>query len=95
MREYIVVVKFEIVDEKVDFFLEEVIQNAKDSLTEVGCRRFDVSIKDNVVFLYEIYNSEDDFNKHLETKHFNKFNETTSSYVAGKTVEIFNGVAII
>lgn len=95
MGEYIVAVKFIVYEEKVNFFLKEVVGNAKDSLTEKGCKRFDVSKRDNEVFLYEIYSSEDDFNKHLETKHFNEFNKNTSDCIVHKTVEIFSGVEIL
>lgn len=95
MGEYIVAVKFIVSEEKVDFFLKEVVRNARDSLTEKGCKRFDVSKQENEVFLYEIYSSEDDFNKHLETKHFNEFNKNTGDCIVHKTVETFSGVEIL
>ncbi len=69
-------------------------QNARTSLaTEPGCRQFDVcegDAADGVIFLYEVYDSQDDFKVHLAAPHFVQFNAQTAAWVIDKEVQVFS-----
>lgn len=87
MEGYVVAVKFDIFENNLTHFLELVRANAKESIKEEGCLQFDISTNENTVFLYEIYNSKEDFILHTETEHYKYFKENTSNYVSNKVVE--------
>ena len=67
--------------------------NAKTSLAvEPGCRQFDVcesESPDRTVFLYEVYDSKDDFALHLQSTHFVQFSQLTEPWVSRKEVRLF------
>lgn len=95
MTKYVVTVKFIIKKDKSPKFIKEVIKNSRKSLLESGCERFDISEKENMIFLYEVYNTEDDFRNHIKTDHYNEFDKLTAQYVLSKSVEIYDGVEIL
>ncbi|NTV85443.1 MAG: antibiotic biosynthesis monooxygenase [Burkholderiaceae bacterium] len=74
-------------------FLQAMVGNARTSLQdEPGCRQFDVCespSQPGKVFLYEIYDTEADFQAHLAAPHFLQFNALTAPWVAGKLVEVY------
>lgn len=74
-------------------FMQAMIGNARTSLRdEPGCRQFDVCESPAVpgkVFLYEVYDSEADFQSHLAAPHFLEFNALTAPWVADKVVAVY------
>jgi autoinducer 2-degrading protein len=83
-------VEFDLTGADAAAFLAAVRENAALSvLHEPGCLRFDVLVPVQgapSVLLYEIYRSRADFDLHLATDHFLRFEEATRSMVRGKTV---------
>ena len=78
-----------------DRFLELVKTNATASVRdEPGCSRFDVATPhqggDDVVVLYEIYDSADAFQAHLQTPHFKVFDQETAALVEDKRIEQYD-----
>ena len=71
-------------------FLQAIDQNAKRSLeVEAGCRCFDicVSLADaNAVFLYELYDDRQAFDRHLSSDHFKTFDRATADWIETKEV---------
>lgn len=90
---YVVAVTFTIDPKYITQFLPVIKKQAEDSLSkEPNCTQFDISVAEeheNVVFLYEIYTSKEDFDHHLTTAHFQSFNELVSPWVKAKQVETF------
>ena len=74
-------------------FMQAMVGNARTSLQdEPGCRQFDVCespAQPGKVFLYEVYDSEANFQAHLAAPHFLQFNALTAPWVAGKVVEVY------
>ena len=86
---FCVCVTFAVRQEAMPAFTDLVGKQARDSLTEPGCRVFDVwsdPARPGVIFLYEIYDSEAAFADHLKTKHFAAFDAATRDMVDKKTV---------
>ncbi len=77
-------------------FMQAMVGNARTSLQdEPGCRQFDVCespAEPGKVFLYEVYDSEADFQVHLAAPHFLQFNALTGPWVAGKVVSVYRRV---
>lgn len=77
-------------------FMAAMLANARTSLQdEPGCRQFDVcqSGADGAeVFLYEVYDSQVDFERHLVTPHFVSFNRQSAPWVHAKTVQTYQRV---
>jgi (4S)-4-hydroxy-5-phosphonooxypentane-2,3-dione isomerase len=88
---FVVTVQFAVLPEYAERFLAEMNANAEASVhLEEGCRQFDVCTGDaGTVFLYEVYDSEAAFQLHLKSQHFLSFNETTTAWVADKTVATY------
>ncbi|WP_375230421.1 putative quinol monooxygenase [Roseobacter sp. S98] len=93
---YAVTVTFEISPGRMPDFLPLMYANASASLSdEPGCRQFDVATdpgRPETVFLYEIYDSEADFQTHLTLPHFVKFAAETDPMVAAKSVTTWSDV---
>lgn len=91
---YVVTVWFKIHASHYEAFMEAIQHNAVTSVsTEPGCRQFDVCEGDPVdcvIFLYEVYDSQDDFKIHLTTPHFVQFNAHTAAWVIDKKVQVFS-----
>lgn len=87
---FAVIVTFQIAPGSVDAFLALVTGNARFSLDrEPGCRRFDVLTDPKApgeVVLYEIYDDEAAFRRHLLTDHFLAFDKETAPMVRAKSV---------
>jgi autoinducer 2-degrading protein len=90
---YVVTVVFTIHAAHYPAFMQAMVVNARTSLQdEPGCRQFDVCespTSPGQVFLYEVYDSEADFQAHLATPHFIAFNALTAPWVADKGVTMY------
>ena len=90
---YVVTVVFTIQPAHYPAFMQAMVGNARTSLQdEPGCRQFDVCespAQPGKVFLYEVYDSEADFQAHLAAPHFLQFNALTAPWVAGKVVDVY------
>ena len=88
---FVVTVQFNVLAEHFEDFLAEMNANAEASVRlEAGCSQFDVCTGHaHTVFLYEVYDSEAAFQEHLKTPHFLGFNETTSPWIAAKSVATY------
>jgi autoinducer 2-degrading protein len=77
-----VIVILEIDPERVDAFLEVIQLNARESLKEPGCLRFEVSRQfeqENLFALSESYVDEEAMKAHYETAHFAKWKEASAT----------------
>ncbi|MBK7118534.1 MAG: antibiotic biosynthesis monooxygenase [Comamonadaceae bacterium] len=90
---YVVTVSFTIHAAHYAAFMQAMVGNARTSLREEpGCRQFDVCespAEPGKVFLYEIYDSEADFQAHLAAARFIEFNALTAQWVAAKAVSVY------
>jgi autoinducer 2-degrading protein len=78
-------VKMFIKEEFVGSFIEATIENQKNSIKEAGVIRFDVlQCKDDPssFMFYEVYKNEQATRDHMETKHFNVWNDIVASWFA-------------
>ena len=93
---YVVTVEFMVEPQQAAAFLREVVANARVSRdTEPGCRQFDVcAMHDDptTIFLYEVYTDRAAFDAHLATSHFRSFDAAVGSWVARRTVRIFERI---
>jgi quinol monooxygenase YgiN len=74
---FVVIAEFEVKPDRLEAFLAAARDDAACSVRdEAGCRQFDVVLPDaqsrNVVF-YEVYDSREAFDRHLETPHLARF----------------------
>jgi Uncharacterized conserved protein len=70
-------------NENIKEFIEATIENQSNSLKEKGVIQFEFfQCKDDPTkfLLYECYESEDDINNHMETKHFKKWINTAEKW---------------
>ena len=88
-EDYAVCVSFSVKPEHAERFVARVRQQARDSLTEPGCRVFEVwtdTSRPDEVFLYEIYAGQAAFDAHLRTDHLHAFERDVADWVDAKTV---------
>ncbi len=94
---YAVIVTFEIDPTQTETFQTLMLEQAKNSLeNETECHYFDVVIDEintNIFHLYELYTNAAAFKLHLDSQHFQTFNEVTASMVKNKTVVLGNRLA--
>jgi quinol monooxygenase YgiN len=93
---YVVTVKFTIDPRQWASFLPQMLQNAEKSRAEEpGCQQFDVCIDGNAssVFLYEIYESRAAFDAHIESAHFQAFDEATRPMIVDRTITTWQRIA--
>lgn len=90
---FVVTVGFEIVPERIEAFRDAAYVQAKESLSEAGCHRFDVC-EDEAdkarFFFYELYDDAGAFDLHLATPHFAHFDATVRDWVAEKIVDTWH-----
>ncbi len=88
---YVVIVDFVVAVEHVESFRARVLRQAVDSLAnEPGCGVFDVCVdpnEPNRVVLYEVYDSAEAFQDHLNSPHFKSFDAEVASWTLEKTVQ--------
>ena len=80
-----------------DRFIPLMHANAQASLCdEPGCQRFDVLTDPaypDEVFLYEIYDSAEAFDAHLQPEHFRSFDAAVSEMVQDKVIKTYGEVS--
>ena len=91
------IVEFVIRPAHVATFRDAIVANAIASThNEPGCRQFDVCIdpqRDNVFFLYEIYDDDAAITAHLASAHFLHMNALTQHWVEKKAVWRYERIA--
>jgi quinol monooxygenase YgiN len=81
---YINAVELDIVPAEFEKFKAAILENAA-SVTEPGCRQFDVLVEESNphhVFLYEVYDNAAALEAHRATAHFKTYAATTGSMIA-------------
>ena len=90
---YVVTVDFRVSPEHAQDFRREMLANARSSVqNEAGCRRFDVTVDEHDpahFFLFEVYDDEAAFQKHMTMPHFHKVGVAIEPWVTAKTVATF------
>ncbi len=93
---FTVVVEFHIQLDQVTAFSQAIIENARLSVeNEVGCHQFDVCrdpSDPSLFYLYEIYDDEAAFQKHLQSDHFLTMDAMTSPWIDSKKVRTMTRV---
>jgi autoinducer 2-degrading protein len=90
---FAVVVTLEIAPGRMPDFLPAMLENARASLGEPACRRFDVCTdpaRPDEVFLYELYEDAAGFDAHRETSHYRTFDAVAADMVRVKTVRTYS-----
>lgn len=90
MNAEVLLVEFVIYPRHVAAFGAAIADNASASLTEPGCRRFDVCTdpqQPGRFVLYEIYDDADAVAAHLTTSHFKAFDLRCADWVLHKAVQ--------
>lgn len=73
-------------------FKPAMMDNARASLGEPACNRFDVATdpsRPDEVFLYELYDDEAGFAAHKQTPHYKVFDAETAALIADKAVKTY------
>lgn len=82
---FVVIAEFQVKPDSLAAFLEAARDDALHSVAdEPGCRQFDVICpegSDDVVVFYEVYDSREAFDAHLETPHLGRFREAFPSLI--------------
>jgi len=90
---YAVCVTFKIHPGQMQEFLPLMVSNARTSRDEEsGCQMFDVCVRGDEVFLYEVYDDRAAFDLHLTSSHFRTFDAKVAHMVASKQVAMFDEV---
>lgn len=90
---YVVTVSFTARPEHVTAFKTRIVQQAAETLeNEPACHVFDVCFDpedDTEIFLYEVYETPEDFSLHLDREHSVRFDADVADWVAEKTVRTY------
>lgn len=90
MSGYVVFVDFHLKPGVLETFRELVDINARQSAQmEPGCRRFDVIEPHgaaDAILLYEIYRDRTDFDAHMRSEHYARFDAASAGLVVSKSV---------
>ena len=93
---FAVVVTIEVKQGQMPAFLPAMMENARASLGEPACQRFDVltdPARPDEVFLYELYDDAAGFEAHKATPHYKVFDGIVTPLIAAKTVKTYSSVA--
>src|SRR3546814_7279277 len=88
-QQHVLLVEFRIRPAFINEFESAILHNAAMSLTEAGCRRFDVcrDPQDSALFfLYEIYDDQAAIDAHMQSPHYLTFNSSSQDWVEQKSV---------
>lgn len=92
MSGYVVLVDFRLEPGALAAFRELIDANARQSVAlEPGCRRFDVIEPEGVpdaILLYEIYRDRTDFDAHMRSEHYARFDAASAGLVQNKSVRV-------
>jgi quinol monooxygenase YgiN len=94
---YAVTVRLEVPAEEFEALLKCLWVNALASREEPGCRQFDVCTDAQsrpVAFLYELYDDEDSFARHLASAHFSAFTSAIAPLNLSQTISYFHRIDI-
>ena len=93
---YVVTVDLQVKPEFIANFQEAMLVNARSALLkEPGCRRFDVTVDENDAghfFLFEVYDDEAAFQKHMTMDHFATVGRVIEPWVLDKRFAMFHMV---
>jgi autoinducer 2-degrading protein len=87
----IVHVHVQVKPDQVEAFLAATLENARDSVNELGVARFDVIQQqdDPTRFvLVEVYRTKDDPARHKETAHYQKWRDAVADMMAGPRTSV-------
>ncbi|MDH5246855.1 MAG: antibiotic biosynthesis monooxygenase [Betaproteobacteria bacterium] len=94
---HVVTVEFTIDPRQFDRFLPLMLDNARRSRAEEpGCRQFDVSVDDtrqDIVYLYEVYDDRAAFDAHLASPHFVSFAAATAGMITDRVIRNWRRIA--
>src|SRR3546814_12235980 len=88
-QQHVLLVEFRIRPAFINEFESAILHNAAMSLTEAGCRRFDVcrDPQDSALFfLYEIYDDQAAIDAHMQSPLYLTFNSSSQAWVEQKSV---------
>jgi autoinducer 2-degrading protein len=94
---YINAVDLDINPADIDAYLAALKENGAKSVTEPGCREFNIHVQasnPNHVFIYEVYDNAAALEAHRTTDHFKKYAATTAKMVAKRDVRAMTSVAL-
>ena len=89
MKPLVVLVEFLVSPSFSEKFGELILANAKASLGESGCRRFDILVgsqEPQRFVLYEIYDDETAFELHLRSQHYQIFAEAIEGEIEERSI---------
>lgn len=90
---YVVTVRFTVRPEVATDFKTRVVQQAAETLQhEPACHVFDVCFDpddDTEVFLYEVYETPEDYLAHMDTEVYTRFERETADWLTGREVRTF------
>ena len=90
---FAVTVTLEIAKGRMPEFLPAVLENARASLDEPACHRFDVWAepeRPDEVYLYELYDDAAGFDAHRATPHYRTFDAAVRDMIVDKTVRTYS-----
>ena len=97
MGAFVLMVHLQAKPEHREKFVQMALENAAAARsTEAGCQQFDVVVDPddpNRIAFYEVYDSKDAFEAHLETPHFKKYLENAVPLLASRERTFFDRVA--
>src|ERR1017187_9818463 len=89
-------IDLDIAPAEMDKYLAAIKENGAASVTEPGCREFNIMVSatnPNHVFLFEVYDNDAAAQAHRATEHFKKYAATTANMVTGRNVRPMKSVA--
>ncbi|MEM9797397.1 MAG: putative quinol monooxygenase [Pseudomonadota bacterium] len=92
---FAVCVTIEVAPGRMPDFLPAMMENARASLGEPACHRFDVLTdpdRPDQVFLYELYDDAAGFEAHRQTPHYRSFDTVTAPLIRVKKVQTWRRV---
>jgi autoinducer 2-degrading protein len=93
---YVNAVDIDVVPGERDNYLAALTENGKASVTEPGCRAFNIQVlasDPNHVFIYEVYDNEAALQAHRASEHFKKHAATTAKMIAKREARPMSIVA--
>ena len=94
---YINAVDLDINPADIDAYMAALKENGAASVTEPGCRVFNIHVQasnPNHVFIYEVYDSAAALDAHRATDHFKKYAATTAKMVTKRDARPMTSVAL-